>query len=100
MARAVLIGGVVCASLVTIGLVIFLSVWFTQDTEEPTTPDERFYDEVKDWERFDCHPESEGTKESCEARGCFWKPVDDDELAPECFYPLTFGYVKISFCMP
>ncbi|XP_072048876.1 sucrase-isomaltase, intestinal-like [Amphiura filiformis] len=95
MARGVLIGGLVCLALVTVGVVVFVSVWFTRDTEEPPTPDERFYDEVKDWERFDCHPESGETQELCEARGCFWKAVDEDDLAPRCFYPLTFGYELI-----
>ena len=67
-------------------------VWFTRDTGEPPTPDEIYYNEVKDWERFDCYPESESTEELCKARGCFWKAVDEDKLAPTCFYPPTFGY--------
>ena len=96
MAKKVLIGIAFTGAVITIGSVCFMAIWFTRDpAEEPPTPDERFYDEVKDWERFDCHPESGGTKELCEARGCFWKEVDEDDSAPRCFYPLTFGYELI-----
>lgn len=95
MARTLLITGVVCATLVTVGVVVFVSVWFTRDNDEGPSPDESFYDNVKDWERFDCHSEPGASEEACEARGCFWKEVDEDEMAPRCFYPLTFGYEMI-----
>ena len=43
--------------------------------------------------RFDCYPDLDVTpsKKLCEERGCFWKPATLAK-APECFYPLTYGY--------
>ncbi|XP_022100313.1 sucrase-isomaltase, intestinal-like [Acanthaster planci] len=103
MANKVLIAGVSAVLVVVVFLAIFLPVYLTQTgTEEepkPTqlTPDQQFYQDVKDEERFDCFPDlnTTATKELCEARGCFWKPATNAK-APVCFYPLTYGYQMTS----
>ncbi|OXB77046.1 UNVERIFIED_CONTAM: hypothetical protein H355_007693 [Colinus virginianus] len=37
-------------------------------------------------EKFDCHPESSATKESCEQRGCIWEVDTSPQDVPYCYY--------------
>ena len=47
--------------------------------------------------RFDCHPDPEVTQESCQARGCCWKPPNLESLPlniPYCYYPERYSLYK------
>ncbi|XP_072180105.1 sucrase-isomaltase, intestinal-like [Diadema setosum] len=98
--KLVILVSVIASCAVVVGLTIFLSLWYTVwdgGKEDPVeTNDELFYRNVIDAQRIDCHPESIDPSQSvCEERGCFWKNVELDELAPLCFYPPSFGYNSI-----
>ena len=43
-----------------------------------------------------CGPSSEALEQEeagvCAGRGCTWRPPDQDQAAPPCFYPPGYGY--------
>lgn len=48
-------------------------------------------------ERFDCHPEPNGTEEACSSRGCCWNDLERDGQKPpdipRCYFPSDYmGY--------
>ncbi|XP_056297994.1 sucrase-isomaltase, intestinal [Pseudoliparis swirei] len=47
--------------------------------------------ELKENQRFDCHPEDHADEAKCKARGCIWEP-STIELVPWCIYPQDYGY--------
>uniref|UniRef100_A0A8C8VP34 Maltase n=1 Tax=Pelusios castaneus TaxID=367368 RepID=A0A8C8VP34_9SAUR len=47
--------------------------------------------ELSNTEKFDCHPDPNATKQTCEALGCIWEPVSISDI-PQCYYPPNYGY--------
>ncbi|KAM4693329.1 maltase-glucoamylase-like [Discoglossus pictus] len=47
--------------------------------------------ESNELERFDCHPESNASEESCLNRGCIWQATSTPKV-PFCYYPSNYGY--------
>ena len=48
-----------------------------------------------DARRVDCLPDLGPEQEEagvCAGRGCTWRPPDQDQAAPPCFYPPGYGY--------
>lgn len=48
-------------------------------------------------ERFDCHPEPDGTEQACSSRGCCWNDLEGGghmpSEIPRCYYPSDYmGY--------
>ncbi|XP_038050832.1 sucrase-isomaltase, intestinal-like [Patiria miniata] len=100
MVNKALVASVTIAAVVVVFLAVFLPVYLTQtskdDGKEPSeylTPDQQFYRDVNDEDRFDCFSDLDtpASQKLCEARGCFWKPATLAK-APVCFYPPTYGY--------
>lgn len=74
-----------------------LTTWIAAQVDYDQCPD------IPDNLRFDCHPDPGISEESCQARGCCWRPpepqleVDEDSLPlniPYCYYPDRHSFYK------
>lgn len=45
----------------------------------------------KNFEKYDCHPETDANEAKCQSRGCIWEPSDVPK-EPWCYFPSNYGY--------
>lgn len=72
----------------------------------PPKPDYNQCKILNNNERFDCHPETYASAETCEARGCCWMPPSENIggekeniNVPYCFYPRnysSYSYINVT----
>ncbi|CAG0893077.1 unnamed protein product [Cyprideis torosa] len=67
----------------------------------PSPPEPSQCEDVPEERRFDCYPQDGGSEESCEKRGCCWRPAEDGARmsVPWCYYPQLYNgyfYVNVS----
>uniref|UniRef100_A0A8D8R499 Lysosomal alpha-glucosidase n=1 Tax=Cacopsylla melanoneura TaxID=428564 RepID=A0A8D8R499_9HEMI len=63
-----------------------------RQADAPQCSNEKFND-LKN--RFDCFPRGVATQESCQSRGCCWRPLQPNSLEPWCFYPANYRSYQI-----